>query len=246
VYGDGNDIWGTADNFHFLYATIDAAAGFTIEATVDMQPPIHNAWAKGGLMVRANNTAGSPFVLVAACNTGPGMGGDHDLCFQWRDDQDGAAAWGDDIVANNGSVRLVLNRQAGGTAVAAGYDDLEGIQVALWTSHDAPNIPQTGTILVGLAFTSHAMGLVSSAVFSDVVLSGPVVVPQAPTNLTALVIGPGEVQLNWQDNSAAETGFAVERREGAGGTYAEIGTVGANVTSYIDSGVPDGVYYYRV
>jgi fibronectin type 3 domain-containing protein/regulation of enolase protein 1 (concanavalin A-like superfamily) len=72
-------------------------------------------------------------------------------------------------------------------------------------------------------------------------------VPAAPSNLTALVISGTQVNLTWADNSGDETGFRIERKVGALGTYSEVGTVGANVTFFADFGViPNTEYYYRV
>ncbi len=75
----------------------------------------------------------------------------------------------------------------------------------------------------------------------------PVPVPNAPSNLTATAVSTTRVNLTWQDNSADETGFRLERKTGAGGTYVEINTVGVNVQSYPDSVLTSGTtYYYRV
>ncbi len=52
--------------------------------------------------------------------------------------------------------------------------------------------------------------------------------------------------LTWDDNSANEAGFRIERATGAG-AFAEIGTVGAAVTSFTDTNVNPGANYrYRV
>ena len=57
----------------------------------------------------------------------------------------------------------------------------------------------------------------------------------------------GELQATWMDNSNNEEGFKIERRTGTIQTYTEIAIVGANVTSYNDSGLVDGeTYCYRV
>ena len=62
---------------------------------------------------------------------------------------------------------------------------------------------------------------------------------------SAQVIG-GQVHLTWTDASATETAFRIERATGAG-AFAEVGTVGANVTSYDDTtGAPETAYSYRV
>ena len=71
--------------------------------------------------------------------------------------------------------------------------------------------------------------------------------PNAPTNLTATAISSSRIDLSWQDNSDNESGFKVERKTGAGGTYTQIATVGANVTSYGSTGLlANATYYYRV
>lgn len=53
--------------------------------------------------------------------------------------------------------------------------------------------------------------------------------------------------MSWTDNASDEDGFTVERRDGAGGAFQVIATLGANVTGYIDASVfPGGAYCYRV
>lgn len=73
------------------------------------------------------------------------------------------------------------------------------------------------------------------------------VVPNAPSGLAAADLASGTVRLTWTDNSNSETGFKLERKAGAGGTYAQIATPAANATSQDDSGLAPGtIYYYRV
>lgn len=68
----------------------------------------------------------------------------------------------------------------------------------------------------------------------------------APQNLDASVSGT-TVNLRWDDLSSDETQFKVERKTGEGGTYSQIGTVGAGVTQYPDSTVSmNTTYFYRV
>lgn len=55
------------------------------------------------------------------------------------------------------------------------------------------------------------------------------------------------LQLSWNDNSDNEDGFNIERKLGPSGTYAVVGSVGANVTSYTDANLADNTTYcYRV
>ena len=57
-----------------------------------------------------------------------------------------------------------------------------------------------------------------------------------------------EIDLTWIDNSVSETGYKIERKRTAAGTYAQIDQVGANVQSYHDTNGldPNTRYYYRI
>jgi subtilisin-like proprotein convertase family protein len=68
----------------------------------------------------------------------------------------------------------------------------------------------------------------------------------APTNLTANLEGSNAIRLDWQDNSAEETGFRVERKVNAG-SWQTAGSVGPNVETYLDANLdPWTRYTYRV
>jgi chitodextrinase len=70
--------------------------------------------------------------------------------------------------------------------------------------------------------------------------------PAAPANLAAQATSPVEVTLTWDDRSSNETGFLLERREGAG-EWAQVAAPAANERSYLDDGVaPDRSYTYRL
>lgn len=69
--------------------------------------------------------------------------------------------------------------------------------------------------------------------------------PIAPSNLQANA-NSIQVLLSWTDNSTNETGFVIERKTG-NGTFASIGTSGANFTAFTDSAIsPNSVYVYRI
>jgi len=71
--------------------------------------------------------------------------------------------------------------------------------------------------------------------------------PAAPSGLSATAASSSEIDLSWTDNSSDETGFKIERKTGSGGTYAQIGTVLAGVTSYSSIGLTASTtYYYQV
>ncbi|MCC5021830.1 MAG: hypothetical protein J6386_03075 [Candidatus Synoicihabitans palmerolidicus] len=68
--------------------------------------------------------------------------------------------------------------------------------------------------------------------------------PDAPSGLAASAVASDQINLSWTDNSSNETGFAIDRKTGAGGTYAEIDTVSPNVTSYADQSLDSETTYY--
>ena len=73
--------------------------------------------------------------------------------------------------------------------------------------------------------------------------------PSQPTNLIA-VADTFSVALSWTDNSDNETGFKIERKDDSlqiAAPWILIDSVGANVTSYIDTGLnPNSPYSYRM
>ena len=70
--------------------------------------------------------------------------------------------------------------------------------------------------------------------------------PSAPTGLSATAVSPVRIDLSWTDTSDDETGFRIERRIGAS-SWSPIATLGANTTSYPDTGLTElTTYSYRV
>ena len=71
--------------------------------------------------------------------------------------------------------------------------------------------------------------------------------PAAPSNLTTTVVSASEIDLSWTDNAAGnETGFLISRSTD-GTTFTQIGSVGAGVTSYKNTGLSASTkYYYEV
>ncbi|MCY3714372.1 MAG: fibronectin type III domain-containing protein [Gemmatimonadetes bacterium] len=70
--------------------------------------------------------------------------------------------------------------------------------------------------------------------------------PPKPNSLTAQATSATEIQLSWTDNSDNELGFEISRRT-RGASLAVVDSVGADVTTYTDSGLsPQTRYVYRV
>ncbi|MCU0494939.1 MAG: S8 family serine peptidase [Chloroflexaceae bacterium] len=76
----------------------------------------------------------------------------------------------------------------------------------------------------------------------------PIPPPTMPTNLVATAVSSSQVNLSWTDNSNNETGFRIERCQGLFcSNFTVIATVGANVTSFQDTGLRARTWYnYRL
>ena len=69
--------------------------------------------------------------------------------------------------------------------------------------------------------------------------------PAAPSNLAATAVSASQINLSWNDNSNNENGFKLERWTGS--AWAQIAQLGANVTTYANTGLAAGTTYsYRV
>lgn len=75
----------------------------------------------------------------------------------------------------------------------------------------------------------------------------PLTPPATPTNLTVALVSQTAITLTWTDASDNEAGFKIERSPDGSSGWAQVGTVGANVTTYVNSGLtPATPYFYRV
>jgi formylglycine-generating enzyme required for sulfatase activity len=71
--------------------------------------------------------------------------------------------------------------------------------------------------------------------------------PTAPSGLTATTQNADQIDLSWSDTSDNEEDLEIQRKEGVGGTYAQVATFSAGTTGYQDTGLDSQTtYYYRV
>lgn len=74
----------------------------------------------------------------------------------------------------------------------------------------------------------------------------PVEVTPAQPVLDIPATTTSQIRLRWVDDSRDETGFKIERKS-QGGSFSQVATVGANVTTYSDTELsPATTYCYRV
>ncbi len=164
--GSGTDIWANADAFHYAYKTM-SGDGQIIARVSSLQQT--NAWAKGGVMIRAGLAANSPHAMMAI-TAGNGA------AFQRRLTAGGAslhtAGW---KINAPYWVKLV---RSGNTFT--GYISQDGLS---WVLVGKDTISMAGSALVGFAVTSHDNSTLCAATLDNVSVSGVIVPPTV--NITA-------------------------------------------------------------
>lgn len=159
VRAAGNDIWGNADQFHFVYQQVTGDA--EVIARVDAIARTHT-WAKAGVMIRSSLSAGSAHGL-AMVSSGNGVG------YQSRRTDGGSSAHANGpAVAAPRWVRVVRL----GTIVTA----FTSADARTWTKIGSDAIALGSTTYVGLAATSHNVGVLTTATLSEVIVR-PLAVP---------------------------------------------------------------------
>jgi regulation of enolase protein 1 (concanavalin A-like superfamily) len=160
ITASGVDIWGTSDQFHFVYQQM--SGDFEVSARVDSLTNT-NSWAKAGVMMRTSMAANSAAVFTGVT---PGNG----VTFQQRS---AAGAWSQGAGLKPGSaprwVRLV---RAGNNITASMSTD--GSQ---WTAIGTVTVSLGSSVYVGLAVTSHSPGVATTAKMSNVAIKGAAGVP---------------------------------------------------------------------
>jgi len=130
------------------------------------------------------------------------------------------------VVAVAGGALHSLALKSDGTVVGWGYND------------DGEATPAAGL--------SNAVAI-AGGVYHSVALT---TAPAAPATLTATPVAGNQVDLSWAANPVDGDGFKIERAPDSGGspgTWAQIATTSANVTSYSDTAVvTNSTYWYRV
>jgi hypothetical protein len=168
VIGDGGDIWGSSDAFHFAYVPL-SGDGMIIARVVDNGTG-SNTWAKGGVMIRETLDAGSKHaMMIITDSAGSGRG------FQFRPvtDQRSMSAHGGDQISPPMWVKLT--REGNTFTGYLSEDGVDWVQQPEATldpgSPDASNpatIEMATDVYIGLCVTSHASGELRTYIFDNV------------------------------------------------------------------------------
>lgn len=150
--GAGSDIWGSSDQFHFVYQAI--TGDVEVIARVDSIAQAH-VWSKAGVMIRAslNADASHGFAFVSAAK---GVG------FQRRLVAGGQTTHSGGTGAAPVWVKLVRV----GTRVTAHVST----NATSWTTIGSGSLALGSTAYVGLAVTSHNTSLAAKALASNVAI----------------------------------------------------------------------------
>jgi autotransporter-associated beta strand protein len=172
VEGSGSDIWGTSDEFHFVYQTL-TGDGVIIAQVASLTDT--NGWAKVGVMFRNSLSDSDQYALESIT---PGNGS----AFQYRttSGDDAAGTSGDSGPAAPYWVKLVWQGDT-----ITGYRSSDG---NTWVEDGSETIAFTNsTIYVGLEADSHDNSALNTSTFDHVALlaggdSAPTVAQAAAAN----------------------------------------------------------------
>jgi hypothetical protein len=159
----GVDIWGTSDQFHFVYRQVTGDVEIT--ARVASLQAIH-PWSKAGVMIRETLTGGSRHAFA---HPTPANGYKLTRRLNTSDVSSSTAATSGN--APPGWVKLL---RRGNTFEM--YRSADGVA---WTLHDSVQITMAATVYVGLAVTSHNASTATTAVLDNLSVAAPS--NQAPT-----------------------------------------------------------------
>ena len=157
VQGAGSDIWGTSDQFHYAWQSL--AGDGTVSTHVTSQTNT-SAWAKAGVMLRLSSDPAAPFYALYVT---PSNG----LSVQYRATA-GASASQAALISGNPPVYFQIARA--GTNFTA-YTSTDGITWTLVPGSKVTLASLSGSILAGLAVTSHNGGTLSTVTFDTVSIS---------------------------------------------------------------------------
>jgi glucose/arabinose dehydrogenase/regulation of enolase protein 1 (concanavalin A-like superfamily) len=191
--GAGADVYGTNEQHQYAYQTLNGDGSIT--ARVRYQS-VSSPWAKAGVMIRQNTTAGSPFVDVLATpdisSATPTINGvnctsngcdsqlppdlyitGHGQRMQYSGSHSVTPPSGTaPLTAPDKWIRLVRKADT-----FTSYQSGDGLH---WTQIGIATVPMTGPVTIGLFDTSHNIGQYSTAAFDQVSVTAGSGTPLGP------------------------------------------------------------------
>jgi len=253
VIGDGADIWGTSDAFHYAYVPLIGDGEIT--ARVVDNGTGSNTWAKGGVMIRETLTANSKHVMAIITDSDGGG-----IAFQGRPTAGGSSvSFHGDITASPPHwVRLVREGD-----MVTGYHSDDGVDWELFTDTSPDggmtnplNLSMAEQVYIGLCVTSHAAGELRTYTFDNVNVKLPVIAT-SPNPADGAISPQTWASLNWNagDQAVSHDVYFGENEAdveaGTGDTFRgnvpdKFFIVGFAGNPYPDGLVNGTTYYWRV
>jgi TolB protein len=152
ITGSGTDIWGKADQFHYVWKEVSGNLSITATAKFLTDGIGHR---KAVIMLRKSLDADSPFIHLA-------IHGDGTPSVQFRNTRGDNTNTVDFPIEGPGTWKLKLVRQ--------------GTTITVWIAKDGASLRELGhtvnqlgsPILVGLGVSSHTQEAINTVLFSDV------------------------------------------------------------------------------
>jgi parallel beta-helix repeat protein len=253
VRGDGADVWGYSDAFHFVYRALSGNGEIT--ARVVSPGAGSDSWSKGGVMIRETLAPDSKFAIMAITG-GAGAG----LAFQNRPTTGGRCYSAHGNPTATAPYWVKLTRQGNTVTAYSSANSIDWVPQPAGVETDAtPNpidLPMATDVFVGLFVTSHVAGEVRTYTFDQVTVGRPV---------TAAALAPKDgvihpnawAQLSWTPGATADShdvyfgeSFAAVR-EGTGGAFqgnqrSTQFTVGLSGAPCPEGLTPGTTYYWRI
>ncbi|WP_031427815.1 PKD domain-containing protein [Flavimarina sp. Hel_I_48] len=162
VSASGADIWGSRDEFHFVYRQLTGDG--EIIARLSSLTEINN-WTKAGVMMRAGTAANAKHALMtlAADPTISGKGS-YGYAFQSRSTTGGSTLSNTPKILPNAGLPYYVRLVRTGNSFTGYISQTNGN----WTQVSSATISMDATIQVGIATTSHKDGTLAQAVFNNV------------------------------------------------------------------------------
>jgi hypothetical protein len=226
VKGAGADIYGTSDQFRFVYRTL-TGDGEMVARVASLQNT--SGWAKAGVMIRESLAAGSRHAF-ARITVG------HGFAFQRRSTTDGTTK----VTNGKAGVTPAWVKIVRKSSTFSAYSSTDGVN---WSLIGSDTISMASTTYVGLAVTSHNTSMATTATFSNVSLmtsSGTVASGTSGTRMLQFSASADD----WMVNSYALDIFSAGANvatakpvlsQGLGKPAAVNGQIGVDITSAVNN-----------
>jgi glucose/arabinose dehydrogenase/regulation of enolase protein 1 (concanavalin A-like superfamily) len=143
----GDDIWATADQFHFVHQPLTGDGEIIARVTSQTNT---EGWAKAGVMIKQSTTAGSNYALL-------GVTPAHGVTFQYNFANDGGTGT---YTFPNAWLKLTKVRD-----VVTAYRSADGVT---WTQVGNATVALGADVRIGLFSTSHNGSLLNQSQFNNV------------------------------------------------------------------------------